>query len=184
MFINEIFFTLKDSRQAMLRSPREEDVQGLLEYLWKSTEETEFVLRSPEENARYTFEKELAFVKEMDASPDIAMLVCIVDGRVAGNCEIRFNRRIKTRHRASIGIALLKEFWNQGIGTRMFEEMLKFAREREGLLQVELEFIEGNVRARHLYEKMGFRITGMRPDAIRLKDGTLRNEYQMMLKLT
>ena len=45
---------------------------------------------------------------------------------------------------------------------------------------MELEFIEGNDRARHLYEKMGFRIAGVRPNAIRLKNGTLLNEYTMV----
>ena len=43
-----------------------------------------------------------------------------------------------------------------------------------------MEFVEGNVRARALYEKMGFRITGVRPNAIRLRDGTLLNEYLMI----
>ena len=34
-----------------------------------------------------------------------------------------------------------------------------------------------------LYEKMGFRITGVKPDAIRLKDGTFVNEYMMVKKM-
>ena len=50
-------------------------------------------------------------------------------------------------------------------------------------MQMELEFAEGNSRARALYEKMGFRIAGLRPDAIRLKDGTLLNEYIMVRKM-
>ena len=37
--------------------------------------------------------------------------------------------------------------------------------------------------SRALYEKMGFRITGVKPDAIRLKDGALLNEYSMMRKI-
>lgn len=86
-------------------------------------------------------------------------------------------------HRASVAIAILGEYWNQGIGTRLFEEMIRIAQEREGLLQLELEFIEGNTRARHLYEKMGFRISGVRPNAIRLKDGTLLNEYMMIRRM-
>ena len=50
----------------------------------------------------------------------------------------------------------------------------------QDVLQMELEFVEGNARARHLYEKMGFRITGVRPNAIKLKDGMLLNEYMMV----
>lgn len=58
--------------------------------------------------------------------------------------------------------------------------MFRIARERETVRQIELDFIEGNTRARGLYEKMGFRITGVKPDAIRMKDGTFLNEYMMV----
>ena len=61
--------------------------------------------------------------------------------------------------------------------------MLRIAKERRSVLQLELEFVEGNTRARALYEKMGFKITGVRPDAIRLKDGTLLDEYMMVRKI-
>ena len=111
------------------------------------------------------------------------MIVCLVDGKVAGNCQIVWKTGIKTRHRAQVAIALLKEFWNLGIGTAMFTEMIDIARSNPDIIQMELEFIEGNTRARALYEKMGFRITGVKPNAIRLKDGTLLNEYQMVRKM-
>ena len=90
---------------------------------------------------------------------------------------------MKIRHRASIGIVLLSEFWNQRIGTRLFQELIRIAEENPNLMQLELDFIEGNNRARALYEKMGFRVTGVKPDAIRLKDGTLLNEYSMIREI-
>ena len=65
----------------------------------------------------------------------------------------------------------------------MIQEMIRLAEAMEGVMQIELEFVEGNVRARQLYEKMGFRITGVRPNAIRLKDGTLLNEYTMIKEI-
>lgn len=111
------------------------------------------------------------------------MIACIVDGRIAGNCQISFSTGMKERHRASVAIALLQEFWNLGIGTKMFEEMIRIAGERGEIRQIELDYIEGNSRARSLYEKMGFRITGVKPDAIRMKDGSFVNEYMMVKKL-
>ena len=65
----------------------------------------------------------------------------------------------------------------------MFREMIAVAEKQEGVTQMELEFIEGNNRALALYEKMGFRIVGYRPNGIRLEDGTLLNEYLMVLPL-
>ena len=69
------------------------------------------------------------------------------------------------------------------IGTKLFGEMIALAKERQGIRQIELDFIEGNSRARSLYEKMGFRITGVKPDAIRKEDGTFVNEYMMVKQL-
>ena len=183
MVINEIHFTLKDGRSAVLRSPRDEDIQGMLDYLRVSAGETDFILRYPEECGKYTAEGEKALFDRLNASDSDAMLVCLVEGRVAGNCQIMWKTNIKTRHRASVAIALLKEYWHQGIGTRMFREMIRIAEANPDILQMELEFIEGNTRARALYEKMGFRITGVRPNAIRLKDGTLLNEYSMIREI-
>ena len=183
MIVQEQKFTLKDGRTAILRNPRDEDIPGILDYLYVSSGETDFLLRYPEENARYTPEGEKKLFDEINASETGAMLVCLVDGKIAGNCQVTWNRRIKTGHRASLAIALLKAYWGQGIGTRMFEEMIRIAEADPQILQLELEFIEGNSRARALYEKMGFRITGVHPDAIRLKDGTLLNEYSMVRKV-
>ena len=183
MTVCEFEYTLKDGRKALIRSPKEEDIQGMLDYLVQSAEETDFVLRYPEECSRYTAEGERELFDRINRSDTEAMLVCIVEGKVAGNCQITWNNRIKTRHRASVAIALLRDYWNQGIGTRLFQELIKIAEDHENILQMELEFIEGNNRARALYEKMGFRITGVGVNAVRLKDGTLLNEYHMIREI-
>ena len=154
-----------------------------MEYLRISAGETDFILRYPEECEKYTLEGEKKLFQQKNESPNEAMIMCIVDGRVVGNCEIKFATNMKTKHRANVAIALISEFWNQGIGTRMFQELIRLAKERGDILQMELEFVEGNSRARALYEKMGFRITGVKPDALRLKDGTLLNEYLMVRKM-
>ena len=183
MIIDDVRFKLKDGREAILRSPKEEDVESTLEYLAISAGETDYLLRYPEECGKYTPEGEKKLFEQKNESPYEAMIMCIVEGKVVGNCGISFFNGIKTKHRATVAIALIRDFWNQGIGTKMFEEMIRLAESREEVMQLELEFVEGNARARHLYEKMGFRITGVRPNAIRLKDGTLLNEYMMIKEI-
>ena len=96
---------------------------------------------------------------------------------------VSWNKGIKIGHEARGAIGLLKEYWNLGIGTKFFEEMIKIAKSNPNIIQMELEFIEGNTRARALYEKIGFKIVAMRPRAIRLKDGTLLSEYIMLKEL-
>ena len=174
--------TLKDGRKAVLRVPTPEDAPELLRYLIGISGETEFVLAYPEERQNLTVEQEAAFIRRMVESDDVLFLVCEVEGDLAGCCQADFNHHMKTAHRASVGVGLWKQYWGLGIGTAMFEELIAEAR-RRGVMLLELEFIEGNSRARALYEKMGFRVTGMHPDAIRLRDGSLRSEYLMQLRL-
>lgn len=183
MLTREVPFLLKDGRKSVLRNPKEEDIPGLLDYLIVSAGETDFIMRYPEECSKYTPEGEAQWIEQNNSSEHSVALVCEVNGKIAGNCNVSRAPWLKIRHRASVAIALLSEFWGQGIGTKMFEEMIRIAESWEDVSQMELEFVEGNGRARGLYEKMGFRITGVRPNAIRLKDGSLRNEYLMVREL-
>ena len=183
MIIKDIEFKLKDGRTAILRSANEKDAKAFIEHMKKSTGETDFLLRTPEECETQTIEQEIDFINNCNSSDAQAMIVCEVGGKLAGNCMVWWNNRVKTGHRASVAIGLLSEFWNQGIGTRMFQEMIKIAENNPKILQMELDFIEGNSRARALYEKMGFRITGINFNAIRQKDGTLCNEYSMIREI-
>ena len=98
MVVNETWFEMKDGRKALIRSPREEDIPGMLDYLLLSAGETEFILRYPEECGKYTYEGEKALFERLNASQEDAMLVCIVDGKVAGSCQISFHQRLKTKH--------------------------------------------------------------------------------------
>ena len=174
--------TLKDGRSAVLRLPTASDAEDMLNYLIETAGETEFLLAYPEERQGMTVEQEAAFIQRMTQGENCLFLVCEVEGRVAGCCQVDFQTRMKTAHRGTVAIGLRKAYWGLGIGTAMFREMIGISR-RRGLMILELEFIEGNTRARELYEKMGFRIVGMRPDGIRLRDGTMRNEYLMQLRL-
>lgn len=173
--------TLKDGRRAILRSPEESDAAALLENLRRTAEETEFLSRVPAE-CKMTLEEERRYIRALQDSASGYDILCEVDGHVAGTCRISFSSGLRRGHRANVGLALQKAYWDLGIGTAMFTELILLARQR-GMEQIELDFTEGNNRGRALYEKFGFRITGMTPRAIRLNNGQLVNEYHMMLVL-
>lgn len=169
---------LKDGKTAILKSPCVEDAEKLLNYIKKSCDETEFLARYSEEYDNLTVDKEAAWVNRLQSSADTLGITCYVGGEIAGNCEINFRNGLKTLHRANVSIAILKDYWDLGIGSAMFEEMITAAQKR-GIVIMELEFVEGNDRARHLYEKFGFRVVSEKPNALKLKDGTYRSEFYM-----
>ena len=183
MLFTPTAITLKDGRTGILRSPDPKaDAADLVQYLYDTAADTPFVLRTPEE-IRYTVEGEERFLQNVVDSPNDCMILCEVDGHIAGNCHLSFYPQIKRRHACTVAIALRKAYWNNSIGTAMFGAMEGLARQREGILQMDLEFIEGNTRARALYEKVGFRVVGLLPDAIRQEDGTMCALVAMQKKL-
>lgn len=172
---------LKNGAAAIFRSPEIEDAGALLEYLKITAAETPFLLREPEE-CTMTLQQERDYIENAVQSPDILTILCEVDGRIAGNCNLKRHDKMRTRHRADVAIALIKSFWRLGIGTAMFEEMIAQAK-AWGVEQLELEVVEGNHRAMALYQKMGFHIIAERPNSIKLKNGTILKELCMIRQL-
>ena len=172
---------LKDGREAVIRGAQPSDAAEMAAFMKTTAGETEFLLRYPEE-CTMTEAAESVFLDDVLNSPDQVMPCCFVDGVLAGNAMLTMNSRIKTRHRASVAIGLKKEYWGLGIGTALFQEIIAIAKDR-GLDHLELDYIEGNDRARRLYEKMGFVEVARVPDVYRLKDGSFRQSILMMKKL-
>ena len=183
MIFEDKKITLKDGRTAILKTPCIEDAEKMLKYIKKSCGETDYLTRYPEEWDSVSVESEEKWVKNLRESQSSLAITCYIDGEIAGNCEINFRGGIKTSHRATVAIAILKEYWNLGIGSAMFTELIAAAEARPETEIVELEFVEGNDRARALYEKYGFQIVGERPNAFKLKDGRMQKEYFMQKTL-
>ena len=177
MLFEEKKILLKNGKTADLMSPRATDAEKMLHFVKTACGETDYLLRYPEEWTM-DVEQEKTWINRLRTSPDTMAITCYVDGEVVGNCEIGFKSGMKIAHSASIAIAILKDYWNLGIGSAMMEALIAVARER-GTEIVELEFIEGNERAKNLYEKFGFQIVSEKPNAFKLKDGTYLKEYYM-----
>ncbi len=172
---------LKNNTTALLRSPTEQDAKQMVEYLKTVCAETPFLVREPEE-AEIPLEKERKFLQSIVDSHDDLMIACEIHGKIIGNCNLNRCNKMRMRHRASVGVAILKEYWGLGIGTILFSELIRIAGEL-GIQQLELEVVGDNERAIHMYEKFGFTAVGEKPNAFCLKDGTRLTEISMIKEL-
>lgn len=169
---------LKNGQPAILRAPSASDAAELIAYMKTVFGETDFLMNYPEEYV-VSVENEAKILEGLENSETRLMIFCEIDSKLVGNCQLSFGERIKTSHRATVAISVLKDYWGLGIGTALFNEMIRISKEK-GVLQMELEVVEGNERAKGLYEKVGFTIVAEKPNAIRLKDGTMLKEYFMI----
>ena len=183
MIFKEKQITLKNGSVAVLKTPSVEDAKGMLAYITRACGETDFLARYPEEWESMSVEREERWIKNLRESNSALAIACYVDNTIVGNCELTFQSGLKTAHRASVAIAILRDYWNLGIGSAMFTELISAAKANPGIKILELDFIEGNGRARALYEKFGFQIVGKRPNAFQLKNRRLLAEYFMQKEL-
>ena len=151
----------------------------MIEYLRIVSSQTPFLLRN-EDEVTYTVEAEEQLLENKRNTPREIMMVAEVEGIIAGNCGIVSNGNLRrVYHRCGFAIALKEEYWSMGIGSAMMEYAFYLAKEMR-YEQVELEVVDGNNRAKNLYERFGFRETGRNFRALKYDDGSYRDEYKMV----
>ena len=169
-------FTAKDGREVILRTPKWDDIDDALEFINSLVKEDAMILM----NTKKTREEEIDWLadnmKKLEKGK-IIMVAAEVDGRMVGLCEVRPHFG-KMSHVGSLGISVKKEYRDIGIGIDLMKEAEKHAIHMR-LKTMQLEVFEKNERAIHVYEKMGYKVTG------RIPEGVLHNdEYMDVLIMT
>jgi RimJ/RimL family protein N-acetyltransferase len=177
MIYKEKKVLLRNGKTVVLKSPSEDDWQAMIDYIKCVSAETPYILRTPEE-CKDTEESEKAFIRRYNES-ELECMIAVFDGEtVVGNCNLNVKNRKKVRHRAELGIGLCKSHYRLGIGTTLITELSIIAR-NEGCTQFELQYVDGNYRAKGLYEKCGFVEVGRMPCGVRFDDGTYADDVNM-----
>lgn len=173
---------LKDGTPCILRSPNLDDGQAILNQLKTVFGETENLTRDSDE-VTLTLAEERAYLEAHLAHELDFNMLAFVDGRIAGNLAVRaVNNYRKMRHRAGLGLTVLKEFWHMGVGSTLMKEGIAQAREN-GFEQIELDVFADNERAVALYQRYGFEEWGRIKRAGRFRDGSYHDELLMGLLL-
>lgn len=102
-----------------------------------------------------------------DAHPREVVFGCFKEGVLCGVAGLSFEEREKTLHKATLfGMYVPAHFRGQGIGSVLIGEVLGCARERPGVLLIQLTVTSGNAAAQSLYERHGFVPFGLEPMAV------------------
>ena len=153
---------LKNGKEALLRYGDSADGLPVFETFNDTHAETDYLLSYPDENS-FDPEQEAKFLEEKTNSPDEIEIIAVVDGKVVGTAGIEaVGRKHKVRHRAELGIGILKEYWGLGLGKALTKACIQCAKEA-GYTQVELNVVAENEAAISLYQSLGFTEFGRNP---------------------
>ena len=174
--------TLKNGKEAILRNGEFADGEAVFVNFNETHAETDYLLSYPDENS-FNAQQEAEFLKNKTESPNEIEIVALVDGVVAGTAGIEaVGAKYKLKHRAELGIAILKEYWGLGLGKALMEACIECAKEA-GYTQLELNVVAENERAVALYKKMGFVEYGRNPRGFNSRVSGYQEVVYMLLEL-
>lgn len=110
---------------------------------------------------------------------DYTQLVARDDGKIVGWCDITPSKRHAIAHIGTLGIGLLPEYRNRGLGRKLALAAIERA-QAAGLTRIELGVVAHNENAIALYKKLGFEMEGTRKKAHRM-DGVYHDVHMMAL---
>lgn len=103
-----------------------------------------------------------------DWSDDSFVIGAFEDERLVGIVGLRRETRVKSRHKALvIGMYVLPEYRAQGLGGLLMDKLIQEARQLPGLDRLGIFVVSGNDGAKRLYDRCGFVVFGIEPDAKR-----------------
>ena len=141
-----------------IREASIEDTQNIIEYIKKVSDETDFLMSGSDER-ELEVKKEREFLQSIQNSILENMFLYEIDGKIVGICNIKALNKRRVKHRANLGITVLKEYWGQGIGSKLMEHTINYCRVNS-IKKIELTVRVDNKNALKMYKKFGFDIEG------------------------
>lgn len=95
--------------------------------------------------------------------------LAIDQDRVVGHVDLKGDGLATGQHRCTLGIGIERPWRGRGLGRRLMVTAMDFARQAPSLEWLDLNVMGGNLRARRLYEVLGFEVIGTIRDRFRLQ---------------
>lgn len=147
----------------------------------QASRETDFGTRMPEEySGAFSLQDEAAALDEMAESESVLYLAAEApEGGIIASCMCSYvTGKVRMRHLGDISVTVAKNFWGRGIGRRLFEIQMDWAR-RNKVECLTLMVDTVNIRAVKMYLSLGFVIEGVLRQQKKMEDGTYRDMYVM-----
>ncbi len=153
--------------ELLIRELMPEDAETMIAYTKRVGGETDN-LTFGANGFPVTVEGEQNILAAMHDDPKSVMLGVWRGSEMVADGSIHSMPR-RMSHRAELGITVVKDEWNKGIGSMLLEKLIEFAKSA-GIEIINLEVRSDNASAVHLYEKFGFKHIGTSPAFFKIDD--------------
>ena len=151
------------------------DAERFWEMMNQLDYETKYMLYEPGERKKNLPRME-ALIQNSEQGENF-LLAAEEDNRIVGYISAEKGGLNRIAHSAYIVVGILKDYRGKGIGTEFFKQLDIWADEKK-ITRLELTVICENEVAKHLYEKNGFEVEGIKRKSV-FVDGNYLDEFYM-----
>lgn len=146
---------LKNGKCVILRQATIFDAEKLLNTIKTYIPQSEFIPLLKEELTQ-TVAQNKEWVNSFIIFDNSLLIVAEYDNEIIGNIDLTGSRRSIMEHTALIGMGILKEWRNTGLGTSLVSAIIQWAKENPILGLLWLQVYANNELGLGVYKKMGF----------------------------
>jgi RimJ/RimL family protein N-acetyltransferase len=161
------YASLKNNLRLTLRRAGPNDAEEVLAFLNQVAGESENITFGPGEFG-LDLEQERAFLQQTAESQTSLYIIAAIAGEIVGTLTFSSGKRPRLQHAGEFAMTVLRRYWNFGVGSRMLEYLIDWARQTGIIRKINLRVRVDNLSAIHLYEKYGF-----------VQEGTLTREFYL-----
>jgi RimJ/RimL family protein N-acetyltransferase len=162
---------MRKSKSFTLRDAGEKDAETIKDIVNSVASEKWYVVP---ESSREDWDKTIREIRDRKGR----VIVAEVDNKTVGMAYVVGGKFEKDRHVAFLGVAILREYRNMGIGTAIMKQLVEWAKSQSTLEKISLTVFSTNVPAINLYRKFGFEVEGISKRQYRI-EGQYADEITM-----
>ncbi len=151
---------LKNEKTILIRQAEINDAEKLLNCIKIYIPQSTYIPKLQQE-ILLSIDQEKEWIASFMTSKNSILLIAEYENEIIGNIDLTGSRRKAMEHTAVIGMGMLKEWRNAGLGTTLLSAVVDWARQNPILELIWLQVYTENKAALNLYKKTGFEERGI-----------------------
>ncbi|MDQ3192818.1 MAG: GNAT family N-acetyltransferase [Bacteroidota bacterium] len=173
---------LKNNKFVEIRQCNVEDAEELIKTVKTYLGDSACVPLDPDE-FNYTIEQERELIQSFIENKNSLFLIAIYNEQIVGNIDLSGSQRKALKHTAVIGMGMLKEWRNTGLGTALLNCSINWAKQNPLLELLWLQVYANNQAGISLYKKAGFMENGIQKNFFKNQQNIYFDNITMSLEL-
>lgn len=151
---------LKNGKEVIIKEATQEDAQSMINFYNVVGGETDFLSFGKNEFNKSLHDYE-DFIESTKAANNSIILLATLDNEIISIASITSSPKERTKHVGTLGIVIAEKYCGFGLGRKLMEELIEWARGNGTTKKIHLVTREDNDRAIELYKKVGFKEEGL-----------------------